>query len=176
MDTSHTTLLSYDPQWPQMFEAEAQQLQAVFGDAARDVQHIGSTAVPELSAKPIIDIMVLIPTHADADGFVEPLKALRYQFDEAAHAKGAAPERHFFRKGAPTTFHLSVAYADRGSFWKRQLLFRDYLRSHPEVRDEYARIKERALVTDPTGRDSYISQKTEFIESILAKAGFIKNW
>jgi GrpB-like predicted nucleotidyltransferase (UPF0157 family) len=176
MNSSHTRLIPYDSGWNSSYEKEAAILKPLFSESLIDIDHIGSTAVPGLSAKPIIDIAVLLKSHNDADAYIAPLKEHGYIFDEAAHAKGVAPERHFFRKGNPTTFHLSLAYADRGSFWKRQVLFRDYLREHTEAKDEYQRIKEEGMKIDPTGGDTYIGNKTEFIEQTLVRAGFVKNW
>lgn len=155
-----------------MYAKEAELLRPVFGDALIDIEHIGSTSIPGLSSKPIIDIAVLIRTHHEADSFIEPLMELGYVFNKELHAKTQFPERHFFRKGEPTQFHLSVAYADKAKFWPRQILFRDYLRSHPEARDEYARLKEKLIKEDPTGSDMYISGKTAFVSAVLKETGF----
>lgn len=176
MDGSHKKLLPHDPNWKGEYEKEEQILKTIFKDSILDIQHIGSTAVPGLAAKPIIDIAVLLKTHTEAEQFVAPLKELGYDFDEVAHSKGTSPERHFFRKGVPIKFHLSLGYSDKGSFWKRQILFRDYLREHDEAREEYQKIKEKGLEADPTGADDYINQKTDFIFGILEKAGFVKTW
>lgn len=82
----------------------------------------------------------------------------------------------FFRKGNPTEFHLSVTYEDRGSFLERQLLFRDYLRTNNTDRDEYASLKKDLIKQDPTGLNSYIENKTDFVMKILKKAGFQNKW
>jgi len=79
-------------------------------------------------------------------------------------------ERHLFRRGSPTEYHLSIAYKDKGNFWERQILFRDYLRNHPDFRDEYQKLKEKLLRDDLTGKDSYISGKSEFINNVLILA------
>lgn len=176
MDTSHESLNTYDSEWEKTYLEEEQKIRDVLGDGVVDIQHIGSTAVPGLASKSIIDIAVLLKSHTEAEAHIEPLKELGYMFDEVAHAKGPSPERHFFRKGNPTQFHLSLGYADKGSFWKRQILFRDYLRNHPDVRDEYQKIKEQGLTVDPSGMDAYIEHKTKFIFATLEKAGFVKTW
>lgn len=176
MDSSHQQLNEYDPEWGSRYEKEKEQLSELLGDVALDIQHIGSTAIPGLSAKPIIDIAVLVKDQEQAESVIRPLEKLGYSFDRNAHQKTQFPERHFFRKGTPTQFHLSLGYADKGSFWKRQTLFRDYLRDHSDVRDEYRAIKEKGLTVDPTGMDEYINQKTEFIFGVLEKAGFVKTW
>ncbi len=129
MKDPHTILISYQPSWKDKFEAEKVKLQKIFGNNA--IEHIGSTSIPGLSSKPIIDIMVMIKDSTDADTFSDLLNQIDYEFDSLS------TERHFFKKGNPTEFHLSIAYMDKGSFWERQILFRDYLRSHPDSRDEY---------------------------------------
>jgi GrpB-like predicted nucleotidyltransferase (UPF0157 family) len=171
MDASHEKIVPYDPAWVDAYNQEAEKLRPVFGDELVDIEHIGSTAVPGLASKPIIDLAVLIKSHENADTFIEPLLALDYRFDRDVHAKVVSPERHLFRKGNPTRFHLSVAYADRGGFWRRQLLFRDYLRAHPEDRQRYQDLKQKLIQVD-TNIDAYVSGKSEFINEILQKAGF----
>lgn len=165
-DISHTQLLLSHSSWKEKFQAEKDELQKIFGDTAINIEHIGSTSIDGLPSKPIIDIAVLIEKREDADKFIKLLDRLSYRYDK----ENSSGERHFFRKGDPTEFHLSIAYADKGSFWKRQLLFRDYLRNHPEARDEYARLKENLLKEDPTGKDGYIGGKSEFIQRILILA------
>jgi len=165
-DISHTKLLLSQSAWKEKFQTEKDELRNIFSDAAISIEHIGSTSIDGLSSKPIIDIAVLIWKREDADNFIEPLNHLGYWYDK----KNSSGERHFFRKGDPTEFHLSIAYANKGSFWKRQILFRDYLRNHLEVRDEYARLKEDLLKENPTGSDGYIDGKSEFIQRILILA------
>jgi len=160
---SHTTLKLYQPSWKDKFEAEKIKLKEIFGNKAVAIEHIGSTSIPGLSAKPIIDIAVLIEKRDDGDNFIEPVSRLGYQYDKS----NSSGERHFFRKGNPTEFHLSIAYKDKGGFWERQILFRDYLRSHSEFRDEYQKLKERLLQNDLTGKGDYLSGKSEFVSKIL---------
>lgn len=162
-DSSHTILLSYQSSWKEKFEEEKKKLQETFGDKAIAIEHIGSTSISGLSAKPIIDIAVLVERADEADGFIEPLGMLGYRFDKPS----SSTERHLFRKGDPTEFHLSIAYKDRGGFWERQILFRDYLRKHDDFRDEYAQLKTVLLENDPIGKDSYIAGKSDFVNKVL---------
>lgn len=83
----------------------------------------------------------------------------------------ASTERYFYTKGVPIKYHLSIAYADRGGFWSRQILFRDYLKNHPGVRDEYAGLKEDLLQKYPSGSDEYMRGKTGFVQKVLKLAG-----
>ncbi|MEK7180554.1 MAG: GrpB family protein [Patescibacteria group bacterium] len=172
-DSSHENILPYNPEWIHLYEAEAEKLKQVFGNELLGIEHIGSTSVPELPAKPIIDIMVLIDSHENAAKYIPKLEVLGYPFDFTAHTDKST-ERHLFRKGNPTHYHLSIAYVDRGSFWKRQLAFRDYLREHPEERDRYASLKQELIKNDPTGMDSYTGEKTDLVNEILDKSGFVR--
>ncbi len=162
-DLSHIMLIPYQSGWKDKFEVEKVKLKEIFGDKAVAIEHIGSTSIPRLSAKPIIDITVLIEKREDGDSFIKPLEEFEYSYDKL----NSSGERHLFRKGNPTEFHLSIAYQDKGSFWERQILFRDYLKNHPDSRDEYQKIKENLLKNDPTGKDSYLSGKSEFVNKIL---------
>jgi len=169
-DSSHTILMPYQDSWKDKFEAERSKLREIFGSKAIAVEHIGSTSIPGLSAKPIIDIAVLIEKSEEADSFVEVLNTPGYSHDKL----NSSSERHFFRKDDPTEFHISIAYKDKGGFWERQILFRDYLRNHPDLRDEYQKLKEKLLLNDPTGKNSYIDGKTEFVCKILQLSMNIK--
>jgi GrpB-like predicted nucleotidyltransferase (UPF0157 family) len=164
-NTSHEKIVPYNPEWASQYENEAEKLKTVFGDSLLGIEHIGSTSVVGLDSKPIIDIMVLVANSTEADRFILPLAELGYPFDTEVQSQIEFPERHLFRKGNPTQFHLSIAYADKGSFWKRQLAFRDYLREHPEERDRYAELKQNLIKEDPSGQDEYIAGKTELINA-----------
>lgn len=172
-DSSHENILPYNPEWVHLYEAEAEKLKEVFGNELLGIEHIGSTSVPGLPAKPIIDIMVLIDSHENTEKFIPKLQELGYPFNPVSHTD-TSTERHLFRKGNPTQYHLSVAYADRGSFWKRQLAFRDYLREYPEEKDKYAQLKQNLIKEDPTGKNGYIGGKTDFINEVLDKSGFVR--
>jgi GrpB-like predicted nucleotidyltransferase (UPF0157 family) len=161
-----TKIMPYQYDWPKNFQTEKERLQDVFDGKALEIEHIGSTSIEGLISKPIIDIVVMIGNHQDADTFTEPLAKIGYKFDSTS------TERHYYVKGNPVEYHLSIAYADRGGFWSRQILFRDYLRKHTKARDEYAKLKEDLLQKDPTGNDKYIVGKTDFVYKILSLAGW----
>jgi len=132
---AHVIIIPYQSSWSEKFLQEKKRLQKIFGTKAIEIEHIGSTSIDGLSSKPIIDIAVMINNHMNADVFTKPLDKIGYKFHSSS------TERHFYRKGNPVEYQLSIAYADRGSFWPRQILFRDYLRNHIEARDEYAHLK-----------------------------------
>ena len=163
---SHTKIIPYQYDWLKKFQVEKEKLENFFGNKALEVEHMGSTSIEGLISKPIIDIVVMIEDHKDADTFIEPLTKLGYRFDSSS------TERHFYVKGDPTEYHLSIAYADTGGFWKRQILFRDYLRNHPEALHEYATLKVNLLKSNPTGHGGYITGKSEFVNKILNLAGW----
>ena len=175
-NTSHMEVREYDPKWPEIYEKEAQTIKELLGDKILRIEHIGSTSIPGLASKPIIDMAVVVPTSEDANDLIEPLATIGYPFDLDVHQATGGTERHLFKKGNPTEFHLSVCYADKGSFLERHVLFRDYLREHPEDKQIYKDIKKNALEKDPTGGDSYIQEKTDFVMRTLKKAGFQNKW
>jgi GrpB-like predicted nucleotidyltransferase (UPF0157 family) len=102
----------------------------------------------------------------DADSFTEPLASLGYRFHSSS------TERHYYVKGDSIDFHLSVAYAHQGGFWSRQIMFRDYLRSHSDVRDSYEKLKRKLLQEDPSGTNAYFAGKSDFVYSVLRLAGW----
>lgn len=109
----------YDPEWPRVYAAERQRLAAV-GGLFLDIQHVGSTAVPGLAAKPIIDIAAAVRDFDEAAACVAPIVALGYTY----HGENGIARRHYFVGGSPTLFHLHVLEA-RGLDWHEHLLFRD---------------------------------------------------
>ena len=158
-------LSRHQPTWQQDFNVEKGKLKAVLGDAAIEIEHIGSTSIEGLLSKPIIDIAVMIESHKEVDGFTDPLAQIGYNF----RPKSSSGERHFYTKGDPIDFHLSIAYADRGGFWPRQIMFRDYLRSNREARDEYTKLKEE-FFKYPSATQS--DRKADFVYRILRLAGW----
>jgi GrpB-like predicted nucleotidyltransferase (UPF0157 family) len=158
----------YSSSWPIKYNKEYHILKSELGNLVTNIQHIGSTAIPEMRAKPIIDIMVAVKSLDDAGPLHPILEKLSYKYEPDM----SSTERLFFRKGDPVEFHLSVAQPDHTSYWERQILFRDYLREHPEAREEYELIKKEGLRVDPTCSTEYIANKSEFVGRILRLASF----
>jgi GrpB-like predicted nucleotidyltransferase (UPF0157 family) len=170
-------ILDYDPAWPALFEAERARLQAAIGEWAVAIEHVGSTSVPGLAAKPIIDIGVALRSFEDALHCITPLFELGYQ----CLGEYGIPGRVFFRKltGTPApgqdsggigrTHHVHVYQHDHYEF-VQQILFRDYLRAHPETAREYEQLK-RQLAREHTDMNEYAMAKTEFVQKILREAG-----
>jgi len=160
----------YDPRWPAMFADEWAHIAVALGSVLVTVEHVGSTAVPGLAAKPIIDLLVGVRSLTQARSTcVAPLQQLGYVY--LPEYESWLPEELFFRQGPPGPWthhvHLMEPTAVR---WGEQLLFRDYLRAHPEVAQEYGQLK-RALAA-VVGDDvvSFRAGKHPFIQAVLAKA------
>lgn len=166
MSTVYEGLSPYSSDWGIQFEKEKELLIPVFENSFIEIEHIGSTAIEGLPSKPIVDIAVMIENSADADNFTPALSKIGFTF----HSKST--ERHFYQKRESVHYNLSIAYANRGGFWPRQILFRDYLRSHSEVRDEYAAVKSKLIAKYPNNIDEYSEGKTEFVQKVLDLAGW----
>ncbi|MFH0891361.1 MAG: GrpB family protein [Candidatus Falkowbacteria bacterium] len=152
----------YDIKWKERFAGEKASLMIILGDEAIDIEHIGSTAIPGIHSKPIIDIAVLIRSFKIAKDFIPALRKAGYKYSE----KRSSFERYFFSKGDPAKFHLSLANPDT-LYVKRQIAFRDYLNNHPEKAKEYENLKSDLIKKYPSGRDEYSYGKSEFINTIL---------
>lgn len=161
-------VLSYDPQWVVEFEAERDRIARVLGDLAIRIEHNGSTAVPQLAAKPVIDIQISVTYLQPLSSYAEPLATLGYF--HVSHADDTVCP-FFHRPGKwPHTHHVHVVEAG-GLEEQRTLSFRDYLREHSDVAREYGELKHRlaafADASDATSREAYATAKSEFIEHIV---------
>lgn len=159
-------LVPYTPEWATLFQAERARLQQALGDDALDIQHIGSTAVPGLAAKPILDLGVAVAADAVVSGCVPRLTALGYTY------RGyRGPDRgHFFDQGSEQrlTHYLHMLPVGEPG-WENYLRFRDYLIAHPEAREAYMRLKEELAAQYAEDRAAYTAAKAAFIQSILAR-------
>lgn len=161
-------IVAYDPRWPDMFAAEEIRLRAVLDPALiLDIQHFGSTAIPGLRAKPVIDILMAVPSLTAArESFVSPMLALDYAFWD----DNPKTDRLFFVKGLPPaprrTHHVHVTEPDAEP-WQR-LPFRDYLRAHPDAARRYEALKLSLAETYRDDREAYTEGKEEFVREILA--------
>jgi GrpB-like predicted nucleotidyltransferase (UPF0157 family) len=154
-------IVDYSPTWTQRFETERHRIETALGSTARRIEHIGSTAVPDLAAKPIVDIMITVDDVDDESSYRERLEDLGYvlRVREPGHRMFRTPARDLH-------VHLWPA---GGADERRHLLFRDRLRSHPADRADYERTK-RSLAGHYRDMNHYAQAKTEVIESILRKA------
>ncbi len=156
-------LVEHDPTWAELFETEKGRISAIFGGRVVGIEHIGSTSVPELCAKPIVDVLVGLGELELSEEEIEAMQALGYEY----LGEYGLPGRLFFRK-QPRTHHVHVV-THGGDHWQRQLSFRDALRSDPDERRRYDAFK-RKLAAEGHSRDTYTELKTPFIREVEARA------
>jgi GrpB-like predicted nucleotidyltransferase (UPF0157 family) len=166
------SIVPYDGRWPEQFASEANQLRAAMGSLSLRIEHVGSTSIPGLAAKPVIDIQISVATLDGLDVYVAPLASLGYSHIPYGAVDLVYP---FFRKPAewPSTHHLHLCVAGT-EHERRHLAFRDYLRTHPKVANEYVALK-RSLAATHVGataesRERYSLAKTDFVTSIERQA------
>jgi GrpB-like predicted nucleotidyltransferase (UPF0157 family) len=153
-----------------MFEQERAILHAALGSLLVTCEHVGSTAVPGLAAKPIIDLLVGVRSLAEAEShYIEPLATLGYT--HIPDYKSWLADELFFRKGipGPWTHHIHMMQPS-SPFWERRLLFRDYLRTHRQAADTYANLKRSLAEEFGDNIAAYRDGKTAFIEEMMLKA------
>ena len=159
-------VVDYDPKWPILFEKEKEAITAALGNRFLMVEHMGSTAVPGLAAKPVIDIAVGIQSLAEAPVLIAYIEQLGYFYDPILEQ--LVPERRFFWKGTPTihTYHLHLAEPDHPVLLK-PLQFRDYLRRHPEAVEQYGVLKRELAKKCVQDLEAYVAGKTGFVENVM---------
>jgi GrpB-like predicted nucleotidyltransferase (UPF0157 family) len=153
----------YDPEWPPQFAAERERLAPIFGPDLIRVDHVGSTAVPGLSAKPEIDILVELVRGGDIDRHAPSIISLGY-----VRGGDLSDGHHFFRKnaGGVRTHKLHVLAHGHSQVW-RMLSFRDHLRSNPAARQAYQNLKLKLEAENTRGIGEYLEGKAPFIERML---------
>jgi GrpB-like predicted nucleotidyltransferase (UPF0157 family) len=165
--TQPIEVVAYDPRWPLRYQRERDRIAAALGENAVAIEHVGGTAVPGLPAKPVIDIMVGVPDIERAGQAVAGLINLGYQY--VPELESELPERRYFRRGAPDTYHVHMV-AVSSDFWEEHLLFRDYLRTHPQAAEEYGKLKRGLASRFRFDRDAYRAGKVPFIDTVVDAA------
>lgn len=160
-------LRAYDPAWAGAFRAEAEQLAQQIADADLPpllFEHIGSTAVPGLEAKPIIDLLAGYQPCIEPRAYFRTLQAAGYE----GRGPQGVPEREFFVRGPEhhRTHHLNLVTIN-GTFWREHVIFRDRLRDEPAVRTAYAALKRQLAATHPGDRGAYTAGKARFVLNII---------
>lgn len=164
----HTvSLRPHDRRWNELFEAERGRLQNSLGDGVLAVEHIGSTTVSELYAKPVLDLGVAVEDFGSAFALVPHLEALGYTF----RGEQGIPRRHYFVKGPHDhqTHHLHMLERTNPE-WRNLILFRDYLLTHSEAAAEYQALKTHLAQKFSTDREAYTEGKHAFIQDVLNRA------
>jgi GrpB-like predicted nucleotidyltransferase (UPF0157 family) len=171
-------IVAYDPLWPEAFERERAHLRACLpGELIQRIEHIGSTAVPGLAAKPIVDMLVEVTDLAATRERIAPLlEAQGYDYSwRPTHGDDGPPFYAWFIKRDPQSgarthhIHMVESGPEFDEHWER-LLFRDYLIAHSDVAQEYARLKLRAAADSRHDRVAYTRAKGEFVRATTARA------
>ena len=159
-------LVDYDPRWPAAYAAEKERILAALGSLVVAIEHYGSTSIRGLRAKPIIDILVGIPTQAEWIACKAPLEALGY--DYAEHA--GVPDHFIFGRGRDRSerTHLVHVVEYGSTTWRDSLAFRAALRADPMLAAQYQAIKEEAIAQAPQGRSAYTDLKGPFVAAVVA--------
>lgn len=160
-------VIPYTPLWASLFQDERQHIAAALGSLAIDIQHIGSTSIPGLAAKPILDIGIAIASESHVDACVPLLVTLGYTY----RGDRGASEGYFFDKGPEQqrTHYIHMLLVN-SSGWRNYLRFRDYLIAHPDTRDNYMQLKQTLAVQYADDRATYTAAKAQFIQGVLAAA------
>jgi GrpB-like predicted nucleotidyltransferase (UPF0157 family) len=164
--TTPIIIEDYDPQWPQRFDGIRSRIAPVVGSLAAAIEHVGSTAVPGLAAKPIIDIDVLLKSDKDLPRVIAKLKAVGYRHQGIL----GVPGRDAFKAPEHDIQHHLYVCSTPGTEFFRHLAFRDYLRMHPKDAEDYARLKRSLAGKFSIDRETYTQAKSDFIQEILRRA------
>lgn len=161
-------LVKAHEEWARLYEIEKKLLLKTLGNLVVSIEHVGSTAIPGVPAKPIIDIRIAVSSldSSHIEKFVEPLTNLGYFYMHAFE------DRYFFAKGPEEkrTHHVSLVHADSEVGWEDSILFRDFLRNNTQYREEYSTLKEKLAQQFADDRKSYTKAKEEFIEKVITLA------
>lgn len=159
-------VVPYDGAWPVCFEAEAARLREVL-DCARAVHHMGSTSVPGLSAKPVVDILVEVSTLDDLDAAVPRMTELGYE----SRGEYGIPDRRYFVRRPAADLHVHVhCYPSGHAQVERHLLFRDFLRADTAAAAEYGEVKQTLAIRHSDDREAYQAGKAGFIGEMQVRA------
>ncbi|MFT3866167.1 MAG: GrpB family protein [Solirubrobacterales bacterium] len=160
-------IVDHDPAWATIAAAEIRRIEAAVGEAAVRVDHVGSTAVPGLAAKPIVDLQLAVSEVERRDLYVGPLAGIGYLFVPDPES----PDFHFFAKPAarPRRFHVHVCAAG-SEHERRHLALRDYLRAHPGEVERYAALKRAVASRHPGDRLAYIDGKEDHVTALERRA------
>ena len=169
MRTQRVVVLPYDKAWQSAFEAIRLELEAALGDLSIGIEHVGSTSVDGLSAKPCIDIDVIIRDYSSLDAVVQKLATIGYIHEGDLGIKNReaftyTDKRHLLKH------HLYVCPQDSREL-RRHITFRDFLRNNPEAAKKYGQTKEQAALLFPDDIDGYIKYKTPCIEELYKLCG-----
>ncbi|AEP01188.1 GrpB family protein [Heyndrickxia coagulans] len=162
---SYITLVEYDPNWPKLFEQEADRIRSILGNKTLQIEHVGSTSVPGLCAKPIIDMLLVVEDYADEPSYVPVLESAGYTL------RIREPQwfEHRMFKGPDTDINLHVFSSGTPEI-DRMLRFRDWLRSNESDREKYAQVKRSLAKNKWRHVQHYADAKTSIVQEIMERA------
>jgi GrpB-like predicted nucleotidyltransferase (UPF0157 family) len=160
-------MVEYDPRWPVRARSELDRIRRALGPVAVRLEHVGSTAVPDLAAKPIVDLLLAVTAIEQRSRYVEPPEGLGYLFAPDPES----PDFHFFAKppNRPRSYHLHVCAVDSDHEF-RHLAVRDFLRAHRDEADSYETLKRDLAGRHPQDRLAYIAGKEQYVTELEARA------
>ncbi|HEX9953325.1 MAG TPA: GrpB family protein [Rubricoccaceae bacterium] len=161
-------VVPYDPLWPQAFERASVEVAAALGINVLAVHHIGSTSVPGMHAKPVIDLLAVVADVAGVDERAGAMGRLGYE----AMGEFGIEGRRYFRRNSPTgrRTHQLHAYAESSPHVRRHLAFRDFLRAHPALAGEYGALKRELAAAHPHNAAAYVAGKDAFVKEAEGRA------
>lgn len=159
------TLLDYDPKWPELFEREAKRIYSILGDKVLQLEHVGSTSVPGLCAKPIIDMLLVVKDSTDESAYVPDLENSRY----VLRIRETNWYEHRLFKGPDTDINLHV-FSRGCPEIERMLRFRDWLKNNRDDRDKYARVKRDLAKQQWKYVQDYADAKSAIVQEIMERA------
>ena len=155
----------YREEWKNLFEIEKRDIEKAIGDYIEDIQHVGSTSIIGMPAKPILDIAIAVKNFEEARICIEPLCKMGYTFK----GENGIPRRHYFLKGEPCTHHIHLL-EKTSEEWEKLILFRDYLRANQNTAEEYKKLKRDLLQRLQGDRKAYQAAKSDFVAAVIRKS------
>ena len=172
MASAPLVITDYNPEWPRIYEKEKTLILQSIGHIIADIEHIGSTSVPGLGAKPIVDIMIGLRQLDDAAECIPRLEAIGHIYHP--EFEDQVPERRFFRKGPDEARTHHIHMVERSSaFWADRIAFRDYMRTHEQDAMLYLLLKKELALRFGADRRGYSDAKASFVAAILAKSHIV---
>jgi GrpB-like predicted nucleotidyltransferase (UPF0157 family) len=165
LESGVVRVVDYDERWPALFAAEAERLRAAC-HLPLSLEHVGSTSVPGLCAKPVLDILAGHPAAVSALGYVPSVQEAGY----VHRGDRGIPGHQFFRRGQPRAYHIHLV-EENGALWRQYIAFRDRLRGDREAARRYEELKRSLAAQFPRDRASYIDGKTAFVADVLEGGG-----
>ncbi len=165
-DKRRVEVVFYNPNWKEMYKEESGKVKNILSDIIIDIHHIGSTAIPGIKAKPVIDILVEVKDIEGVDQYNHKMKELGYE----VMGEYGIPKRRFFRKGGDKRTHHIHIFQVGNEEIERHIKFKEYLIAHPDKAREYSRLKEELANKYTYDVENYTNHKSDFIKEIDRKA------